>query len=43
MTTITDWALWSLGILLMLYLIWLNDSREYSEQERGTTEATTIG
>jgi len=26
----TDWALWSLGIVLALYLIWLNHSREYA-------------
>jgi hypothetical protein len=26
----TDWALWSLGVLLVLYLAWLSHSREYS-------------
>jgi hypothetical protein len=28
----TDWALWSLVILLVLYLVWLNHHREYSVQ-----------
>jgi hypothetical protein len=30
----TDWALWSLVILLVLYLVWLNHHREYSVQPR---------
>jgi hypothetical protein len=30
----TDWALWSLGILLVLYLTWLNFSRAYSDLPR---------
>ena len=30
----TDWALWSLAILLVLYLAWLSHRREYSDQPR---------
>ena len=40
----TDWALWSLGILLVLYLIWLGHKRERTTEARQYgTEPSPVG